>query len=129
MGVVLGKDIFIYSGENNQTAVIAAAKSCTISMQCEVKEKASTQSATAREFVAGRTEWEISISHLVVTSDPFAGLLKVGTSVTVSVAIKTGTNTYSRKNGTAICVQAEIGGSVGSLGTGQAKFKGTGELR
>ena len=78
MGVVLGKNVFIYSGTSGTTALIAGAKSCTISKSCEVREKASATSATAREFLAGRTEWEVSISHLVVTASPYDGILKVG---------------------------------------------------
>ena len=51
MAVELGKNIFIYSGTSGTTALIAGAKSCTISKSCEVREKASATSATAREFV------------------------------------------------------------------------------
>ena len=123
MAVELGRNIFIYSGTSGTTALIAGAKSCTISKSCEVIEKASATSATAREFVAGRTEWEISISHLIVTASPYDGILKVGGTYPLSVVVG-----GVRKTGTAICVQADISGAVGGLGQGQAKFKGTGEL-
>jgi hypothetical protein len=128
MGVVLGKDIYIFSGTSSTTAVIAGAKSCTIHEECETREKASSQSATAKEFVAGRTSWEVSISHLVVTEAPFAGLIKVGTSFSISVAVKTAANTYVRKTGTVICTAADMSGAVGTLGSGQVKLLGTGEL-
>jgi hypothetical protein len=120
MAVEQGRNIFIYSGT---TALIAGAKSCTISKSCEVREKASATSATAREYVAGRTEWEISISHLIVTASPYDGIIKVGGTYPLSVVVG-----GVRKTGNGICVQAEINGTVGNLGTGQAKFKGTGEL-
>ena len=123
MAVELGKNIFIYSGTSETTALIAGAKSCTISKSCEVKEKASSTSATAREFVAGRTEWEISISHLIVTASPYDGIIKVGGTYPLSVVVG-----GVRKTGNGICVQAEISGAVGGLGQGQARFKGTGEL-
>ena len=67
MAVELGKNIFIYSGTSSTTALIAGAKSCTISKSCEVIEKASATSATAREFVAGRTEWERRLSMKELT--------------------------------------------------------------
>ena len=128
MAVVLGKDIYIFSGTSGTSPVIAAAKSCTIHEECETKEKASSQSATAKEYVAGRTGWEITISHLVVSDGPFAGLIKVGTSFSISVAVKTATNTYVRKTGTVICTAADISGAVGNIATGQVKLLGTGEL-
>ncbi len=127
MGVVLGKNVFIYSGTSGTSPVIAAAKSCTIHEECEAKEKASSQSATAKEYVAGRTGWEITISHLVVSEAPFAGLM-VGTSFSISVAVKTATNTYVRKTGTVICTAADINAPVGNIATGQVKLLGTGEL-
>ena len=128
MGVVLGKDIYIFSGTSGTSPVIAAAKSCTIHEECETREKASSQSATAKEYVAGRTGWEITISHLVVSDGPFAGLIKVGTSFSISVAVKTATNTYVRKTGTVICTDADINAPVGNIATGQVKLLGTGEL-
>lgn len=123
----LGKNIFIYSGTTGTTALIALAKSCTISKKCEVREKASSTSATAREFVAGRTEWEITITHLVSNGAPFDGLLKVGGSYPLSVVVGTGQSAV-RKTGTGICVQAVITGVTGNVATGEVKFQGTGDL-
>ena len=90
---------------------------------CETVEKASSTSPTDKVFRAGRSEWEISISHLVVNSEPFDGLLKVGNTYTLSVVIES-----TRKTGTAICVAADLGGSVGNLATGSVKFQGSGPL-
>ena len=129
MGVVLGRNIFIYAGNSGTTPIIAAAKSCTISSRCDLIEKASSTQNTSKEFIAGRGEWEISLDHLVTTGtsqnpvNPFEGLLKVRGTYTISVVIN-----GVRKIGTAICQQADIRGSVGSLGTGNVKFKGSGEL-
>ena len=129
MGVILGKNIFIYSGNSGTSPIIAAAKSCTISSSCDLIEKASSSQGTSKEFIAGREEWEVSLDHLVVastTSRPnteFEGILKVRGTYTLSIVIN-----GVRKTGTAICQQADIRGSVGSLGTGSVKFKGTGAL-
>ena len=86
-------------------------------------EKASASNQTSKEFLTGRTEWEISISHLVVSSNEYQGMLKVGTSFSISVVVN-----GVRKTGTAICNQADIGGSVGNLATGSIHLKGTGPL-
>ena len=123
MGVVLGKNIFIYEGSSGSTPIIAAAKSCTISSRCDLIEKASSTQGTSKEFIAGRDEWEVSIDHIVTSGAPFEGLLKVRGTYTLSIVIS-----GVRKTGTAICQQADIRGSVGSLGTGSIKFKGSGAL-
>ena len=119
----LGKDVQIYAGSSGTSPLIAMAKTCTISKKCGIIEKASATNATSKEYIADREEWEISLGHLVSSSAPFEGLLKVRGTYGISVVIGS-----TRKTGTAICTQAEITGSVGSLATGSIKFKGTGPL-
>ena len=123
MAVVLGKNIFIYSGSSGTSPIIAAAKSCSISSKCDILEKASSTQNTTKEFIAGRDEWEVSIDHLVTSGAPFEGLLKVRQTYTISVVIAD-----VRKYGTAICQQADIQGAIGSLGRGSVRFKGSGVL-
>ena len=123
MSVVLGKNLQIYAGSSGTSPLIAMAKTCTISKKCGLIEKASATNATSKEFIADREEWEISLGHLVSSSAPFEGLLKVRGTYGISVVIGT-----TRKTGTAICTQAELSGAVGSLATGSIKFKGTGPL-
>ena len=124
MAVVLGKDIRIYAGTSGTAPIIAGAKSCTSSEKCDLIEKASASNQTSKEYIVGRTEWEISISHLVISSNEYQGMLKVGTLFNISVVINN-----VRKTGTAICNQADIGGAVGNLATGSVHLKGTGPLR
>ena len=123
MSVVLGKNVFIYAGQTGTTPIIAASKSCTISRKVDLYEKASSTQSTAKEFITGRSEWEVTLSHLVVSDAPFDGILKVGSSYTLSMVIGS-----TRKYGTAICVQADLSAPVGNLATGSVKFKGTGDL-
>jgi len=123
MEVILGKNIFIYAGDSGTTPVIAAAKSCTISEKCDLMEVASASNQTSKQFLAGRTEWEMSINHLVVSGNEYQGMLKVGTSFTISVVIN-----GVRKTGTVICNQADIGGAVSNLATGSIHLKGSGPL-
>ena len=115
--------MFIYAGQTGTTPIIAASKSCTISRKVDLYEKASSTQSTAKEFITGRSEWEVTLSHLVVSDAPFDGILKVGSSYTLSMVIGS-----TRKYGTAICVQADLSAPVGNLATGSVKFKGTGDL-
>ena len=124
MAVILGKNIFIYAGSTGTSPIIAAAKSCTISLKCDLIEKASATQGTSKEYVAGRDEWDVSLDHLISTGAEFEGLLKVSGEYTLSIVIN-----GVRKYGKAICAQADIRGSVGSLGTGSVKFKGSGPLQ
>ena len=73
----LGKDVQIYAGSSGTSPLIAMAKTCTISKKCGLIEKASATNATSKEFIADREEWEISLGHLVSSSAPIEGLLKV----------------------------------------------------
>ena len=123
MGVVQGRDIFIYAGASGTSPVVAGAKSCTITMQCDLEEIASATNQNSKEFAAGRTEWEISVSHLVIASAEYEGLIQVGTKLQLSVVVNN-----VRKTGTAICQHADIGGSVGNIGTGSIRLKGSGPL-
>ena len=123
MGVIQGRNILIYAGNSGTTPVVAAAKSCTISEQCDMLEKASASNQSSKEFEPGRTEWDISISHLVVANAEYEGMLKVGTKLSLSVVIN-----GVRKTGTAICQHADIGGTAGNLATGSLKLKGSGPL-
>lgn len=123
MAVVLGKDIRIYAGTSGTTPIIAGARSCTISSKTDLIEIASASNHTSKEFIAGRTEWEIAISHLVMAGSEFEGMLKNGTTVSISVVINN-----VRKTGTAICYSDDIGGTLGNIGTGSIRLKGTGPL-
>jgi predicted secreted protein len=121
----LGKNLKIYSGTTGTTPIIAMAKSCTVSMKADVMEKTSATSSRAKEFIAGRTEWEMSLDHLVPSNSNAAldTLLMAGEEYTVSVVLG-----GARKTGKAICQQTELRGAVGGLATGSVKFKGNGEL-
>lgn len=126
MAIVHGRNVLIYQGESGTSPIIASAKSCTVSYKSDVIEKASSTSATAKEYIAGRTEWEVSLNHLVTTDsgvNPFVGLLMVGSTYTLRIVIAGVT-----MKGNAICTQYEMNGAVGQLATGSVHLKGTGTL-
>ena len=78
MSVILGRNVFIYSGASGTSPVIAAAKSCTINIKYELIEKASSSQQRAKEFTYGRYEWDLTVDHLVVSSNEFQGLSLAG---------------------------------------------------
>lgn len=121
MAVIHGKYVQIYAGSS---LVISAAKSCTIRKNADTIETASSTSGTARTFVAGRTSWTVELNHLVTYDDNKGGIPKVGNQY--SLVIKVGTTTVL--SGTAICTEATINATKGSLSQGSIKFHGTGEL-
>ena len=122
MGVILGRNVFIYSGGSGTTPVIAAAKSCTINIKYEMIEKASSTQGTAKEFTYGRYEWDLTVDHLVVSSNEFEGLsLAGGARLLISVVINN-----VRKKGYVLCPQAGLSAPVSGLATGSVTFKGDG---
>lgn len=123
MAIIHGKDVIIYQGASGTTKAIAAAKSCTISKKADYNEKASATQQTAKEFAVGRTEWDVSMDHLVVSDAPFDGLQMVGQTYTLRIVINSTT-----KTGKAICIQADLGAPVNGLAKGSVKFKGSGPL-
>jgi hypothetical protein len=123
MGVVLGKDVYIYNGSSGTQAIVAAAKSCKVRMSVDLIEKASATQQSAKEYVTGRTEWGVSLNHLVTTTSPFDGIVKVGQTYTLRIVIGS-----TAMTGQAICTAAEITATVGNLSTGNIEFKGSGAL-
>ena len=122
MGVILGRNVFIYSGASGTTPVIAAAKSCTINIKYDLIEKASSTQGTAKEYTYGRYEWDLTVDHLVVSSNEFQGLsLAGGARLLISVVINN-----VRKKGYVLCPQAGLSAPVSGLATGSVTFKGDG---
>ena len=122
MSVILGRNVFIYSGASGTTPVIAAAKSCTINIKYDLIEKASSTQGTAKEYTYGRYEWDLTVDHLVVSSSEFEGLsLAGGARLLISVVIN-----GVRKKGYVLCPQAGLSAPVSGLATGSVTFKGDG---
>ena len=120
---VIGKNVVIYSGTSGTTPVIAGAKSCSISGSAGVIEKSSATQQTAKEFIAGRLEYDVSLDHLVTAGAPFEGLLLLGQTYTMRMVIG-----QASKQFTAICTEAELRGAVGALAAGSIRFKVSGPL-
>jgi hypothetical protein len=116
--------VFIYSGASGTSPVIAAAKNCTININYGLIEKASSTQQKAKEYVYGRYEWDLTVDHLVVSSNEFQGIsLAGGTRLLISVVIN-----GVRKKGYVLCPKAGLSAPVGGLATGSVTFKGDGEF-
>jgi hypothetical protein len=119
MSVIHGRDIKIYN--SGGTALIAAAKSCTIHRQCQALPTASASDGDNEHYIAGRKGWSIDLAHLITTNDV---TLDEGTTYNIRVLIGSGTTWV----GTALCTQCDIQGTQGNLGTGSIKLLGSGQL-
>ena len=118
---MLGRDLLICNSSG--TALIAAARSCEVTMECEMIETASPTSGTARTYIAGRTVWSITVGYL--TSAPTTDLTRVGGSaVTVQVKIRGG----AAVQGNALFKTCKVSGTVGNLAQGSFVLQGTGPL-
>lgn len=85
--ILHGRNLIIKG--NGNAPFIAAAKSCTISVDNDMEEVASFTQGAWREFVRGRRGWEISLSHLLSRGKWNARLLDSG-PFTVYVAVSGG---------------------------------------
>lgn len=85
--ILHGRNLIIKG--NGNAPFIAAAKSCTISVDNDMEEVASATQGSWREFMRGRRGWEISLSHLLSRGKWNARLLDSG-PFTVYVAVSGG---------------------------------------
>ena len=104
---------------------VAGARSCTISTDAETIEKASATNAKAREYLPGRTGWQVSCSHLVVDSQYISLPLSVGMVVDVQLVHK---DTGIGLKGTAIIKKCDMTMTLGNLAQGSLNLLGTGAL-
>lgn len=104
---------------------IAGAKSDDIEVRCDTIEVASPSQGQWREFLAGRKDWTINTSYLVLASSDLQNVLAVGTTFTVSFMDRQWLNALV---GNAILIACKIQATRGNLITGVFQFQGTGEL-
>lgn len=121
--MIKGHDLIIYEGV--PAVAIAAAKSCSIDVSADVIETSSPESGTARTFIPGRTSWEVSVSTLVLAVNDI--ILRPRNTYTLSWKERKDTF-YVAMSGTAICTDAVVEASDGSLVKGSLRFVGTGEI-
>lgn len=108
----------------NGTA-IAACKSGELQSGCDTIEISSASQSEFKEFLAGRAEWSINTNYLVTAAANLEDVLKVRSTVTISVSDRDGDVTMQ---GTAIVVNCKQTFSRGAVANGSFQFKGTGAI-
>ena len=118
--MIHGRNILIYSGGH----VVAAARSCSISMNVEDTEVSNPADLKNRCYLTGRKSWNMTITKLVTVAHTF--FENLDQEVRLSFMVR-GSST-DRMTGNAIVKNVEVSGTVGSLTTGNFTFQGTGPL-
>lgn len=121
--VIHGKDIQIqnYSG----SSIVAAARTCEVSVQSDIIETATPTSGIFRTYISGRKDWLVSVGYLVASEDGAGILLNVGDTVHIRI-LYTAADVWL--HGYAIIQQCHITANIGSLAQGSFVFKGSGPL-
>ena len=115
-----GNDIKVYTGAT--PLLIGQAKSCTISTHADGHESASATNGKAKTYLAGRTDWEVTVAKLVAYMRH--DLLRIGQVVTLTM----GVDNADKLSGTGICTQCTMVVQEGNLVQLSVRIKGTGEL-
>ena len=118
--MIHGRNILIYAGGH----VVAAARSCSISMNVEDTEVSNPADLKNRCYLTGRKSWNMTITKLVTVAHTF--FENLDQEVRLSFMVR-GSST-DRMTGNAIVKNVEVSGTVGSLTTGNFTFQGTGPL-
>ena len=113
-----GKDIKVFEWGNP----IGQSKSCTIQCNGAAQECASKTSARSRDFLAGRTDWQVQVNKFV--DNMTNTLIKAGNEYVVSFIV----DDNDMLTGQAICVEARLVCSNGKLAEASFTFLGNGEL-
>ena len=126
--ILLGNDVLVaeVGGE-----VFAASKSCTLDVKCDTIEIANAGNGGWRDFIAGKSEWSLTLNFLMMTDD-LPKVLNVGNSYDLWIYPReAGGESGSDLNtltGTALCTEARCVATRGNLTTGSFKFVGQGIL-
>lgn len=80
--ILHGEDIIIKAGG----VAIAAAKSCDINITTDTEEIANSGSGKWKQFMIGRSSWQVVVSQLVTTLR--SNIQLVGTQITLEMSVK-----------------------------------------
>lgn len=118
-----GRDLLVYA----DGVVVAAAKSCSLSMEADTLETAGVD-AGARSYMSGRKDWSVKVGNLVTSVQ--GHFAPIGAMLRLSMVIcdELGNPTSDRLTGEAFVTGADVAGTVGHLVQGSFTFKGSGQL-
>lgn len=117
--------------------VIAAAKSCTLNIDCEIIKVSSPTDGQWEHIIAGMKSWSVSTTHLLkmerIIDRPLHSYLdRIGQSFTLELELNDviigGLPVTESLTGSAICRSSQITATKGNLAQGSFKFQGNGPL-
>ena len=131
--ILQGKNLIVKANGE----VIAAAKSCTLNIDCEIIKVSSSIYGQWEHIIAGQKSWSVSTTHLLKMERaidlPLHGyLFRVGAEYTLRIELsgvvfgQIIASDYL--TGTAICRSSQITATEGNLAQGSFKFQGNGPL-
>jgi predicted secreted protein len=125
--ILQGKNLIIVVN----SSVIAAAKSCTLNVDCEKIKVSSPTDGQWEHVIAGMKSWSISTSHLVkadtASDTPIRdAVARVGQTYTIRVQVNG--LTHDLLTGSALCHTFQVTATNGNLMQGSFKFTGSGPL-
>jgi predicted secreted protein len=125
--ILQGKNLIIVVN----SSVIAAAKSCTLNVDCEKIKVSSPTDGQWEHVIAGMKSWSISTSHLVkadtASDTPIRdAVARVGQTYTIRVQVNG--LTHDLLTGSALCHTFQVTAINGNLMQGSFKFTGSGPL-
>ena len=125
--ILQGKNLIIVVN----SSVIAAAKSCTLNVDCEKIKVSSPTDGQWEHVIAGMKSWSLSTSHLVKadreSDTPIRdAVARVGQTYTIRVQVNG--LTHDLLTGSAICHAFQVTATKGNLMQGSFKFTGSGPL-
>jgi hypothetical protein len=121
--MIHGRNLIIYANG----VAIAAAKSCSLSMEADTLETAGVD-AGAKSYMSGRKDWSVKVGNLVTSVQ--GHFAPIGAMLRLSMVIcdELGNPTSDRLTGEAFVTGADVTGTVGHLVQGSFSFKGSGQL-
>lgn len=131
--ILQGKNLIVKANGE----VIAAAKSCTLNIDCEIIKVSSPTDGQWEHIIAGMKSWSVSTTHLLkmerMIDRPLHGYLDpIGQSFTLQLELNDitieGFPVTETLTGSAICKNCQITATNGNLAQGSFKFQGNGPL-
>lgn len=131
--ILQGKNLIVKANGE----VIAAAKSCTLNIDCEIIKVSSPTDGQWEHIIAGMKSWSVSTTHLLkmerMIDRPLHGYLDpIGQSFTLQLELNDitveGFPVTETLTGSAICRSSQITATKSNLMQGSFKFQGNGPL-
>lgn len=131
--ILQGKNLIVKANGE----VIAAAKSCTLNIDCEIIKVSSPTDGQWEHIIAGMKSWSVSTTHLLkmerMIDRPLHGYLDpIGQSFTLQLELNDitieGFPVTEILTGSAICRSSQITATKSNLMQGSFKFQGNGPL-